>query len=98
MRWTRLRDGRCWPRLADGKRAWRRVGEPVAQAVSTLNPDGDEDVELYFTYAPVARLSPDPALDADLDFVAHARSDVPRLVAEIRRLRNLAGVLRSNQL
>ena len=28
-----------------------------------------------------------PASVADLDFIAHARQDVPRLVAEIRRLR-----------
>jgi hypothetical protein len=54
-----------------------------------LNPRGDEDAELYFAYAPLERVSPDPRLDADLDFVAHARTDVPRLVAEIRRLRGL---------
>ncbi|HEY9471822.1 MAG TPA: hypothetical protein VIQ76_19615 [Propionibacteriaceae bacterium] len=54
-----------------------------------LNPGGDQDAELYFTYAPVVRVSPDRRLDADLDFVAHARNDVPRLVAEIRRLRRL---------
>jgi hypothetical protein len=28
-----------------------------------------------------------PATPEDLDFIAHARQDVPRLVAEIRRLR-----------
>ena len=27
----------------------------------------------------------------DLDFIAHARQDIPRLVAEIRRLRALTG-------
>ena len=56
-----------------------------------LNPDGDQDAELYFTYSPVERRSPNPQLDADLDFVAHARTDVPRLVAEIRRLRQAGG-------
>lgn len=30
----------------------------------------------------------DKASDADYDFIAHARQDVPRLLAEIRRLRN----------
>jgi hypothetical protein len=29
-----------------------------------------------------------PADSADLDFIANARHDVPRLIAEVRRLRN----------
>ncbi len=29
------------------------------------------------------------ATEADQDFIAHARQDVPRLVAEVRRLQNL---------
>ncbi len=29
------------------------------------------------------------ATEADQDFIAHARSDVPRLLAEVRRLRTL---------
>jgi hypothetical protein len=32
-----------------------------------------------------------PAPAADLEFIAHARQDVPRLVAEVRRLRALLG-------
>jgi hypothetical protein len=32
--------------------------------------------------------SPVEVSDADLDFIAHARQDVPRLVAEIKRLRS----------
>ena len=28
-----------------------------------------------------------PAATTDLDFIAHARQDVPRLLAEVRRLR-----------
>ena len=28
-----------------------------------------------------------PAASADLDFIAHARQDIPRLLAEVRRLR-----------
>jgi hypothetical protein len=28
------------------------------------------------------------ASDADLDFIAAARQDIPRLIAEIKRLRN----------
>jgi len=52
-----------------------------------LSPGADTDDELYLTYSPVNRVSPNAALDADLEFIAHARSDIPRLVAEIRRLR-----------
>jgi hypothetical protein len=29
------------------------------------------------------------ATDADQDFIAHARQDIPRLLAEVRRLRDL---------
>jgi hypothetical protein len=29
-----------------------------------------------------------PAADADLDFIAAARQDVPRLIAEVKRLRD----------
>lgn len=35
------------------------------------------DIELY------------GATEADQDFIAHARQDVPRLIAEVRRLRSL---------
>ena len=28
-----------------------------------------------------------PAASADLDFIAHARQDIPRLLAEVHRLR-----------
>jgi hypothetical protein len=45
-----------------------------------MTGDGDsrgEDIELS------------GASSADQDFIAHARQDVPRLLAEIRRLRNL---------
>ncbi|WP_281901094.1 hypothetical protein [Phytohabitans aurantiacus] len=52
-----------------------------------LNPGRDEDNELFLTYAPDNRVSPDTQLDADVDFIAHARTDVPKLVAEVRRLR-----------
>jgi hypothetical protein len=35
-------------------------------------------------------IEPGRATDDDQDFIAHARQDVPRLVAEVRRLRSLA--------
>ncbi|GLI02904.1 MFS transporter [Phytohabitans aurantiacus] len=52
-----------------------------------LNPRQDSDNELFLTYAPDNPVSPHTQLDADLDFIAHARTDVPKLIAEVRRLR-----------
>jgi hypothetical protein len=52
-----------------------------------LSPDTDTDTELYPTYSPIDRISPNAAMDTDIDFIAHARTDVPRLVTEVRRLR-----------
>jgi hypothetical protein len=43
-------------------------------------PDDDE-MDMY-----VSR-DRTPASDADLDFIAHARQDLPRLIEEVRRLR-----------
>jgi hypothetical protein len=44
-------------------------------------PDNDEaDMYVYRDRT--------PASDADLDFIAGARQDVPRLIAEIKRLRS----------
>jgi hypothetical protein len=37
--------------------------------------------------SPNAEIEFSGATDADQDFIAHAREDVPRLIAEIRRLR-----------
>lgn len=49
----------------------------------------DEAPDMYVTLYLDAK--PTPATPDDLDFIAAARQDVPRLVAEIRRLRNLDG-------
>ncbi len=51
-----------------------------------------EDDEIYlsrFTNGEQVQVSPDLQLDADLDFIASARQDMPRLIAEVRRLRAL---------
>jgi hypothetical protein len=51
--------------------------------------DSDDEPDMY-----VSRATPEglrPASRQDLDFIAAARQDVPRLVAEIRRLRSWAG-------
>ncbi|MBP1819362.1 hypothetical protein [Mycobacterium sp. OAE908] len=47
-----------------------------------IGDDDDRDEDMY-----VSR-DDRPISDADLDFIAAARQDVPRLVAEVRRLRN----------
>lgn len=47
--------------------------------------DGDQ-VDLYLSVDGPHGLSA-VASDADHDFIAHARQDIPRLIAEIRRLR-----------
>ncbi|MFE4478597.1 MULTISPECIES: hypothetical protein [Streptomycetaceae] len=54
-----------------------------------LRPDAPQDDEFHLTRTTDGRTrtGPDPATDADLDFIAAARQDVPRLVAEVRRLR-----------
>jgi hypothetical protein len=56
-----------------------------------IAPDADEDNEIYISrFAGTRELkSPNAQLDADIDFIAHAREDMPRLIAEIRRLRGL---------
>jgi hypothetical protein len=50
----------------------------------------DDEIHLSrFTNGEQVQVSPDLQLDADLDFIASARQDVPRLIAEVRRLRGL---------
>lgn len=58
-----------------------------------LGDDPDVDHEMYIDlHLGTRRLtSPDAQLDTIIDFVAHAPSDVVRLVAEIRRLRTKLG-------
>ncbi|MFJ3792536.1 hypothetical protein [Kitasatospora sp. NPDC090091] len=53
-----------------------------------IQPDADTDDELYVRrYVDNEEVaSRDPRLHADLEFIAAARQDVPRLVAEVRRL------------
>ncbi|MER5635604.1 hypothetical protein ABT095_01450 [Kitasatospora sp. NPDC002227] len=49
-----------------------------------------QDDEIYlsrFTDGEQVQVGPDVQLDADLDFIASARQDMPRLIAEVRRLR-----------
>lgn len=45
----------------------------------------DSQPDMYVQHSIAARLVPAPA--ADLVFIAHARQDIPHLIAEVRRLR-----------
>jgi hypothetical protein len=45
----------------------------------------DNEPDMYISRTTSAGLK--PAAAEDLDFIAHARQDIPRLVAEIKRLR-----------
>ncbi|MFJ4188210.1 hypothetical protein [Kitasatospora sp. NPDC089509] len=50
----------------------------------------DDEIHLSrFINGEQVQVSPDLQLDADLDFIASARQDMPRLIAEVRRLRVL---------
>lgn len=50
--------------------------------------DSDDEPDMY-----VSR-DGKPADAKDLDFIAHARQDIPRLIAEVRRLRQSFAVMR----
>jgi len=51
----------------------------------------DHDSGSSFIQTPVSDIELSGSTDADQDFVAHARQDLPRLLSEIRRLRAGAG-------
>ncbi|MER7579651.1 hypothetical protein [Kitasatospora sp. NPDC097691] len=54
-----------------------------------LSADADEDDEIYLTRVTGGRevIGADAQTDADIEFIAGARQDMPRLINEIRRLR-----------
>ncbi|MFJ4681675.1 hypothetical protein [Kitasatospora sp. NPDC088783] len=57
-----------------------------------VDPDvAEQDDEMYLRRFIGGQevLGPDRQLDADLDFIVAAREDMPRLIAEVRRLRML---------
>lgn len=51
--------------------------------------DAAPDMYVSLSYRSNGR--PKPAAPADLDFIAAARQDIPRLLDEVRRLRSLLG-------
>jgi hypothetical protein len=87
--------GRPWrsPRRAGPWRAWLETRHGTGGcSVVRCGDDPDVDIEMYVDVHMGTRrlVSPDPALDAIVDFIAQAAADVPRLIAEIRRLRTRA--------
>ena len=77
--------------------AWVPVLEPRgatggASCIQIAPATAVDDDEMYlsrFVNGERVQVSPDLQLDADLDFIASARQDMPRPVAEVRRLRGL---------
>lgn len=64
-------------------------GASCIQIAPATAVDDDDMYLSRFINGEQVQVSPDPQLDADLDFIASARQDMPRLVAEVRRLRGL---------
>ncbi|MFB7290295.1 GNAT family N-acetyltransferase [Actinacidiphila glaucinigra] len=66
-----------------------RAGIDGASFLQVGAAGGAGNEELHLTRVTAGRevAGPDEQLDADLDFIASARQDVPRLLAEVRRLR-----------
>ncbi|MGZ4691055.1 MAG: hypothetical protein ACXVKA_05355 [Acidimicrobiia bacterium] len=65
-----------WRSYVEGRDHWS--GDDFIR----IGGDADDEPDMYISR------DTNPAAAEDLDFVAHARQDVPRLVAEIRRLRS----------
>lgn len=62
-----------------------RDGESFASFIMQHLDGQQRDLYLTFDYSPKSQ-----ARDlADQDFIAHAREDLPRVLAEVRRLKNL---------
>jgi hypothetical protein len=64
----------AWVEGRDGTSASSFIGRGL---------DGARHSDLYLSTDPGDRVT-----DEDYDFIAHARQDLPRLLAEVRRLRN----------
>ncbi|MCX5317460.1 hypothetical protein [Streptomyces sp. NBC_00154] len=61
-------------------------GESFIQ-VGPGHAEQDDEIHVHRIVGARQVLSPDRQLDADLDFIAWARQDIARLIAEVRRLR-----------
>jgi hypothetical protein len=71
-----------WRAFVEGRDHW---GGDDFIRVSDLG----EEPDMYVSRAAEAGLR--PASPADLDFIAAARQDIPKLLAEVRRLRSDSG-------
>lgn len=76
-------EARCWAATPSPWWAWVE-GRDGTSASSFIGRglDGARHPDLYLSTDPGERVS-----TADYDFIAHARQDLPRLLAEVRRLR-----------
>jgi hypothetical protein len=68
-----------------------RTATGGASYIQASPDDGELDNELYLDRFVGAQrvVGPNAQLDADIDFVASARQDIPRLIAEVRWLRSM---------
>ena len=65
-----------------------RFGTGGASMIQVGQPsDVDDEIYVRRCIGSKQLASPNEQLDADIDFIAAARQDVPRLIAEVRRLR-----------
>lgn len=72
---------------------WESLSDPEAECawLNTVSHDRDTPALALFDYQPVERNI------ADAEFCAHARTDMPRLLAEVRTLRErVHGLLKAN--
>jgi predicted oxidoreductase len=53
-----------------------------------IGGEHDDTPDMYVSISEAGQVSKNVP-DSDLDFIAHARQDVPRLVAEVRRLQGI---------
>lgn len=87
-----VRPGHSTPHQAPGAVSWKhstaRHGTGGGSFVQLdANSAGEHETHVRVFRGGQERISPDARLDTVLDFLAHAAAGVPRLIAEIRRLR-----------
>jgi hypothetical protein len=73
-------------------KAIKRRCEAATWGAWEVTPCGDEPHVLYDIYNSSMPITSD-CIQCDAEFIAHARTDVPQLVAEVERLRALISEL-----
>lgn len=89
----RLIEGRLRDALEIVSPPWaghRETGEPIGgeSFIAGGRPSFDEEIYLHVVLGTEQLGSPDPRLDALIDFLAHAPADIATLVAAVRRLQD----------